>query len=68
MIEEIVAGEYGNKFYWNDFSNEGVEVVYNETLAEEYIDEDLQAMLDEAIQGFVDGTLDLGDLDAVKLE
>jgi len=68
MIEETVAGEFGDKFYWIDFSNEGVSVVYNEDLAEEYIDEDLQAAIDEAIEGFIDGTLDLGDLDAYKLE
>jgi basic membrane protein A len=68
MIEETVSGEFGDKFYWIDFSNEGVSVVYNEDMMEEYIDEDLQAMLDEAVEGFIDGSLDLGDLDAYELE
>lgn len=68
MIMETVEGTYGDKFYWSDFSNEGVSIVWNEELKEEYVDEDLQAMLDEAIQGFIDGTLDLGDLDAYELD
>jgi|AMZC01.1.fsa_nt_AMZC01000133.1_8 basic membrane protein A len=68
MIEETVEGTFGNKYYWIELANEGVSVVYNEELAEQYIDEDLQAALDEAVKGFVEGTLDLGDLDAYKLE
>ena len=63
-----MSGEFGDKFYWIDFSNEGVSVVYNEDMMEEYIDEDLQAMLDEAVEGFIDGSLDLGDLDAYELK
>ncbi|GIV81977.1 MAG: BMP family ABC transporter substrate-binding protein [Anaerolineae bacterium] len=68
MIEETVEGTFGDKYYWIELANEGVSVVYNEELAEQYIDEDLQAALDEAVEGFVEGTLDLGDLDAYKLE
>jgi basic membrane protein A len=68
MIEETAEGTFGDKFYWIEFANEGVSVVYNEDLVEEYIDEDLQAALDEAQEGFVEGTLDLGDLDAYELE
>ena len=68
MIEETVAGTYGDQFYWNDFSNEGVSIVWNDDLKDEYVDEDLTAMLDEAIQGFTDGTLDLGDLDSYELK
>ncbi|MGQ9850799.1 MAG: BMP family protein [Aggregatilineaceae bacterium] len=68
MIEETVEGTFGNKYYWIELANEGVSIVYNEDLVEQYIDEDLQAALDEAIEGFVEGTLDLGDLDAYKLE
>ncbi|NLF74235.1 MAG: hypothetical protein GX573_00950, partial [Chloroflexi bacterium] len=68
MIEETAAGEYGDAFYWIEFANEGVSVVYNEDLSEDMIDEDLQAAIDEAVEGFVDGTLDLGDLDSVTLE
>jgi len=52
--------EFGDAFYWIDFSNEGVSIVYNDEIAEDHIDEDLQAMLDEAQEGFVDETLDLG--------
>lgn len=68
MITETAEGTYGDAFYWNDFSNEGVSIVWNEDLKEEYVDEELEDMLDEAIEGFVDGTLDLGDLDAYELE
>jgi basic membrane protein A and related proteins len=68
MISETAEGTYGDAFYWNDFSNEGVSIVWNEDLVDQYVDEDLTAMLDEAIAGFVDGTLDLGDLDAYKLD
>ncbi len=68
MIEETVEGTFGNKYYWIELANEGVSVVYNEELVEQYIDEELQAALDEAVEGFVEGTLDLGDLDAYKLE
>lgn len=68
MIEETVEGTFGNKYYWIELANEGVSIVYNEDLVEQYIDEDLQAALDEAFEGFVEGTLDLGDLDAYKLE
>ena len=68
MIEETVEGEFGDAFYWIEFANEGVSIVYNEDLVEEYITEELQELLDEAIEGFVEGTLDLGDLDAYKLE
>ncbi len=68
MIEQTVEGEFGDQFYWIELANEGVSVVYNEDLAENYITEELQGLLDEAIEGFVEGTLDLGDLDAYKLE
>jgi basic membrane protein A len=68
MIEETAEGAFGDKFYWIELANEGVSVVYNEELAEEYITEELQEALDEAIEGFIDETLDLGDLDAYELE
>jgi basic membrane protein A and related proteins len=67
MIEETVDGTYGDKFYWNDFSNEGVSIVWNAPLQEKLVDDTLTTMLDDAIAGFVDGTLDLGDLDAYEL-
>jgi len=68
MIEQTAEGTFGDQFYWIEFANEGVSIVYNEDLVEDYITEELQEMLDEAIEGFVEGTLDLGDLDAYKLE
>jgi len=68
MIEQTVEGTFGDQFYWIELANEGVSVVYNEELAEIHITEELQALLDEAKEGFVEGTLDLGDLDAYKLE
>jgi basic membrane protein A len=68
MIEETVAGTYGNQFYWNDFSNEGVSIVWNDALKDTLVDDALMTKLDDAIAGFVDGTLDLGDLDAYELK
>jgi hypothetical protein len=68
MILETAEGTYGDAFYWNDFANEGVSVVWNEDLYDEYVTEELQEMLDEAIEGFIDGSLDLGDLDAYELD
>ncbi|MBP8972252.1 MAG: BMP family protein [Anaerolineae bacterium] len=68
MIEQTAEGTFGDQFYWIEFANEGVSIVYNEDLIEDYITEELQEVLDEAIEGFVEGTLDLGDLDTYKLE
>jgi basic membrane protein A len=68
MIEETVAGTYGDQFYWNDFSNEGVSIVWNDALKDTLVDDALMTKLDDAIAGFVDGTLDLGDLDAYELK
>jgi basic membrane lipoprotein Med (substrate-binding protein (PBP1-ABC) superfamily) len=68
MIEETVAGEFGNTFYWIEFANEGLAIAFNDDLAEEIIDEELHTMLDASIEGFIDGTLDLGDLDTYELE
>ena len=68
MMEETVAGTFGDAFYWDDFSNEGVSIVWNDAIKDQYVDEELMTMLDDAIAGFVDGTLDLGDLDAYELK
>jgi basic membrane protein A and related proteins len=68
MIEETVEGTFGDQFYWIEFANEGVSIVYNEDLVEDYVTEELQELLDEAIEGFVEETLDLGDLDAYELK
>lgn len=68
MMQETVDETYGEAFYWIDFANEGVSVVWNEDLYDEYVTEELQALLDEAIEGFVEETLDLGDLDAYELD
>ncbi len=67
MIDETAQGTFGNKYYWIEFANQGVSVVFNDALKDQ-ITPEVQAALDEAQQGFVDGTLDLGDLDAYKLE
>lgn len=67
MIEESMGGTYGDKHYWIDFANEGQQTIFNDALAD-LITPEIQAKLDEARQGFIDGTLDLGDLDAVTLE
>ena len=67
MIQESQDGSYGDKHYWIDFSNDGQKTVWNEQLSD-LITPEIQAELDQARQGFVDGSLDLGDLDAVTLE
>lgn len=67
MIEETAQGSFGNKYYWIEFANQGVSVVYNDTL-KSLITPEIQAALDKAQQGFIEGTLDLGDLDSYKLE
>ena len=67
MINESRAGTYGDKHYWINFANEGEQTVMNEALAN-LITPEIQAKIDEARQGFIDGTLDLGDLDSVTIE
>jgi basic membrane protein A len=67
MINETAEGSFGDKKYWIEFANDGVSIVYNDAL-KSMVTTDMQADLDEAQQGFVDNTLDLGDLDAFKLE
>lgn len=68
MIEETAEGNFGDKFYWIDFANEGVSLEYNEPVADEVITDEIRTDVEEAIQGFIDETLDLGDLDAYELE
>jgi len=69
MIKAIKAGDgsFGDKHYWIDFSNDGQLTIVNPRLAD-LITPEIQAKIDEARQGFIDGTLDLGDMDSVKLE
>ncbi len=67
MIEESMGGSYGDKHYWIDFGNDGQQTILNEALSN-LITPEIQEKLDEARQGFIDGTLDLGDLDAIALE
>lgn len=68
MIEETAAGTFGDKYYWIEFANDGVKLVYNDAVADEVVTDEIRADVDEAVQGFIDGTLDLGDLDAYELE
>lgn len=67
MIQETAQKTFGNKYYWIEFANEGVSIVFNDALKSK-ITPELQAALDAAQKGFVENTLDLGDLDAFKLE
>ena len=62
MIGQTAEGGFGNTFYWIEFANGGVSIIYNDAL-QSRITPELQTRLDEAQQGFIDGTLDLGDLD-----
>ncbi len=67
MMEETVDETFGNDFYYIDLSNEGVYVLFNEAM-QDMIPPDLQAMLDDAVEGFKNHTLDLGDLDALMFD
>lgn len=67
MINESRADTFGDKHYWINFANDGEQTIFNEGLAN-LITPEILAKLDEARQGFIAGTLDLGDLDAVKIE
>ncbi len=68
MIQETAEGTFGDQFYWIEFANDGVRLEYNDAVADEILTEEIRQDVDEAIQGFIDGTLDLGDLDAFELE
>lgn len=67
MINESRAGTFGDKHYWINFANDGQQTIFNDAMTN-LITPEIQTKIDEARQGFIDGTLDLGDLDAVKIE
>lgn len=67
MIKESKEGGYGNKHYWIEFGNDGQKTVINEELAE-LVTPEIQEKIDAARTALTGGSLDLGDLDAVKLE
>lgn len=67
MMQETVDENFGNNFYFIDLSNDGVNVVFNENM-QDMIPSGLQDKLDEAIDGFRNQTLDLGDLDAITFD
>ncbi|PID86666.1 MAG: BMP family ABC transporter substrate-binding protein [Chloroflexi bacterium] len=67
MIKESQDGTYGDKHYWIDFANEGQQTIWNDGLSD-LITPEIQEKVDEARQSLIDGTLDLGDLDAIELE
>lgn len=67
MIDETAQKSFGDKFYWIEFANQGVSIVYNDAL-DSMVTDAMRQSLEQAQQGFIAGTLDLGDLDAYKLE
>ena len=67
MIDEIGANQFGNKHYWIEFANQGVSFAFNEAVKSRIPAEAL-AKYEEVKAQFEAGTLDLGDLDSVKLE
>jgi hypothetical protein len=67
MINESRDGTFGDKHYWINFANDGEQTIFNEALAG-LITPEIQAKIDEAREGFIAGTLDLGDLDSVAIE
>jgi basic membrane protein A len=67
MIDEIGSNQFGNKKYWIDFANKGVSFAFNDAVKSKIPAEAL-AKFEAAQKQFEAGTLDLGDLDSVKLE
>lgn len=67
MMQEIKANTFGNKQYWIDFANNGIKIVWNDALKSKVSQSAIDEM-DKAKQGFIDGTIDLGDLDNTKLQ
>lgn len=67
MIDEIGANQFGNKHYWIEFANGGVSFAFNEGVKSKIPAEAL-TKYEETKKQFEAGTLDLGDLDSVKLE
>jgi len=66
MINQVVDKKYGDQKYWIEFANQGVSLQYNDALKGK-ITPEIQAALDKAQKGFESGSLDLGDLDSVKI-
>jgi basic membrane protein A len=67
MIDEIGANQFGNKKYWIELGNQGVSFAFNDAIKSKIPAEAL-AKFEAAKKQFEAGTLDLGDLDAIKLE
>ena len=68
MIDETAQGTFGNKFYWLEFATDSLEIVFNDGLEGTVITDEIHQTVDEIHQGFVDGSLDLGDLNEQTLE
>ncbi len=67
MMKEIKGGTFGNKQYWIDFANQGIDIQWNDALKSQVPQNVVDAM-NKAQQDFIAGTLDLGDLDKTKLQ
>lgn len=62
MVQDIKAGEYGEEHYWLTFANKGIELAPYYDLAS-VITPEIQSAIDEAVNGFIEGTLTLPELD-----
>jgi basic membrane protein A len=67
MMQEIKSGTFGNKQYWIDFANKGIQITWNDALKSK-VPQNVIDEMNKAQQGFIDGTIDLGDLDNTKLQ
>jgi len=67
MMQEIKSGTFGNKQYWIDFANNGIKIVWNDALKSK-VPQNVIDEMNKAQQAFIDGTIDLGDLDNTKLQ
>jgi basic membrane protein A and related proteins len=67
MIDESANKSFGNKKYWIEFANKGVTFEFNDAVKSKIPAEAMTAF-EKAKAGFENNTLDLGDLDSVKLE
>jgi len=67
MFEEVAAKSFGNKKYWIELANNGVSVIYNDALKSKITPETMK-LIEDAMKGLANGSINLGDLDAMKLE
>ena len=67
MMKEAKAGTFGNKQYWIDFSNDGIQIIWNDALKSQ-VSADTLAKIEQARIDLTKNVINLGDLDNTKLQ